>query len=45
MADIGDPVREIEIVPFEEPLPLEVPLVEPSEPELEPDPARELEPV
>jgi hypothetical protein len=39
MAEIGEPIREIEIVPREEPLPEELPAVEP----LTPDP--ELEPV
>ena len=37
MAEIGDPVREIEIVPREEPLPQELPVPEPV-------PERELEP-
>jgi hypothetical protein len=36
MAEIGDPVREIEIEPFEEPIPAPVPLPEPAE---EPIPA------
>jgi hypothetical protein len=37
MAEIGDPVREIEVVPREEPLPQELPVPEPDpEPELEP---------
>jgi hypothetical protein len=39
MAEIGDPVREIEIVPREEPLPRELPLPEPSVPERELEPA------
>jgi len=29
MAEIGDPIREIEIEPFEEPVPVPVPLPEP----------------
>ena len=39
MADIGNPVREIEIVPSEEPIPQELPLEAPEVPE------EELEPV
>jgi hypothetical protein len=39
MAEIGDPVREIEIVPREEPLPRELPVPEPSAPERELEPA------
>jgi hypothetical protein len=38
-AEIGDPVREIEIVPREDPVPEELPREEPAVPE------RELEPV
>ncbi len=38
MAEIGEPTREIEIVPRELPLPEELPVVEPRTPE------RELEP-
>jgi hypothetical protein len=33
VADIGEPVREIEIVPREEPLPQELPVEEPVAPE------------
>jgi hypothetical protein len=33
LAEIGEPVREIEIVPREEPLPQELPVEEPSAPE------------
>jgi hypothetical protein len=36
MAEIGDPIREIEIEPFEEPVPAPVPLPEPAQ---EPVPA------
>jgi hypothetical protein len=36
MAEIGDPIREIEIEPFEEPIPAPVPLPEPAQ---EPVPA------
>jgi len=39
MSEIGDPVREIEIVPREEPLPVELPVSEPAAPEGERDPA------
>jgi hypothetical protein len=39
LAEIGEPLREIEIVPREEPLPQELPVHEPQAPE------RELEPV
>jgi hypothetical protein len=34
MADIGDPIRELEIEPFEEPVPAPVPVEEPA---LEPE--------
>jgi hypothetical protein len=36
MAEIGDPIREIEIEPFEEPIPAPIPLPEPAQ---EPVPA------
>jgi len=36
MADIGEPIREIEIEPHEEPVPTPAPAVEPA---LEPEPA------
>ena len=36
MADIGDPIREIEIEPAEEPVPVPLPLPEPAQ---EPVPA------
>jgi hypothetical protein len=39
MAEIGDPVREIEIIPRETPVPEERPSVEPRTPERELEPA------
>jgi hypothetical protein len=40
MADIGEPVREHEITPLEEPLPREVPVEAPAEePEQQPVPS------
>jgi hypothetical protein len=43
MADIGRPVREIEVLPLEDPvpgeLPVEAPIPERSKPEKEPTPA------
>lgn len=39
MAEIGDPVREIEIVPSEEPVPTEVPVEVPAVPDEELIPA------
>jgi hypothetical protein len=35
--EIGDPIREIEIVPLEEPVPSEVPTEAPSEAPAEPE--------
>ena len=39
MAEIGDPVREIEIVPSEEPVPTEAPVEAPVAPDEELQPA------
>jgi hypothetical protein len=40
MADIGEPVREIEVVPVEDPVPGELPIEAPAPaPDLEPAPA------
>jgi hypothetical protein len=39
MAEIGEPVREIEIVPRETPVPEQLPFVEPLTPERELEPA------
>jgi len=39
MAEIGEPIREIEIVPREAPVPEQLPVVEPLAPERELEPA------